>query len=114
MVLPLLAVGLLCTMASAEASGYKDWDHSKKYPQWTHPSKDWLNPWNYESFYSRPSYPYGFYPGSYYYDYYYPSSRYYNWYCYPYNCQYPYCQYPCYYSYPAGYFSEFRYSLVVG
>ncbi|UEC43962.1 MAG: hypothetical protein METHAR1v1_1850007 [Methanothrix sp.] len=101
---------LLCTMAAAEASGDRDWGHSKKSSHWKDPSSDWLSPWNFDSYYSRYYYPYSYYyPSSYYYTYYYPSSYYYNWYYYyPYYHQYP------FYSYPLGSFSQIRYSLVVG
>jgi len=100
MVLPLLVLGLLCTMAAAQPSGYGDSGHLMTSTHWTHPSHDWLSSW--DSYYSYSYYPYNYYyPSSYYYNYY-PYNYYYTNYN-PYNYYYPYYWPPNQYYYRCWY-----------
>ena len=94
MVLPLLILGLLCTMAAAQPSEYGGRGHGNS--GYGNPSShyDWLSPGGMYYTYSY-YYPYNnYYP----YSYYYPSSYYYTYY-YPYSYSYPSYWYPTRYNY---------------
>lgn len=114
--LPLLALGLLCTTGAADSpccGGSGDGTESLYKKE---PPKGWLSPSNYKSFSSQANCPYDYCyhkrscfahsrPAGYYYTYPYPMGRYYTWYYFPYS----------YYKYPTGYFyGKAGYPLVIG
>jgi|LAHU01.1.fsa_nt_gb hypothetical protein len=114
--LPLLALGLLCTTGAAGSPGCGGSEDPMTTSYKTDISKEWLSPSNYKSFSSQANFLQDYCPPeraystrsspvSYYYTYQYPASRYYTWYYYPYS----------YYKYPPGYFYDRdSYSLVIG